>query len=468
MGKSRTKKGPGPITLTGDLSDSMVEDEDSEDEEPLDSDDQLISHSEDEQDMDDSGRLRMRPDISLGADYAGKRSSRKAAIGAGESDDDEDDDRVDDLGRKKLDDKLDALYSEGSSDEEDDALKKWQLNSGQDDELDALSREYEKLREQEVVVRETLKGEEGDNYRKGQAVQNQKALWDRALEVRISLQKILSGANRLPKKRAKVALSENNEVKEAYSRLASSAALTLNCFVDLETAMIESNSGIDEIYSSTANGNGKRKSRRDPEEGNGSGGAYDGWENVDTVYSRIAPFRDNALDRWQRKVQLTTGIVSKGKLRAFNQSISQQISTAMRDTSRLIDGMRLKSSSLRVLGECVDIEDHTENAVEEVKEEEKNQETFDDSEFYQNLLHEFLDSSDPMGQAGRDLIALKRRTKNRKVVDRRASKGRKIRYNVHEPLLNFMAPSPMLLPPMTDKLFANVFGQRKTEVSVAS
>ncbi|BFI23348.1 protein AATF/BFR2 [Marchantia polymorpha subsp. ruderalis] len=470
MGKSRTKKGPGPIALSGDLSDSMMEDEDSEDEEELDSDDQLISHSEDEQDMDDSGRLRMRPDISLGADYAGKRSSRKAAIGAGESDDDEDDD-LENLGRKRLDDKLDALYTEGSSDEEDDALKKWQLNSGQDDELDALSREYEKLREQEVEVRETLKGEEGDNYRKGQAVQNQKALWDRALEIRISLQKSLSGANRLPKKQAKVALSENKDVREAYSRLASSAALTLNCLVDLETAMIESNSGIEEMYSSTANGNGKRNARRDPEEGNGSGGAHDDWENVDTVYSRIAPFRDNALDRWQRKVQLTTGVVSKGKLRAFNQSISQQISTAMRDTSRLLDGMRLKRSSLRVLGECADTEDHkaaTDNAVEEVKEEEMNQETFDDSEFYQNLLHEFLESSDPMGQAGRDLIALKRRTKNRKVVDRRASKGRKIRYNVHEPLLNFMAPSPMLLPPMTDKLFANVFGQRKTEVSVAS
>lgn len=34
------------------------------------------------------------------------------------------------------------------------------------------------------------------------------------------------------------------------------------------------------------------------------------------------------------------------------------------------------------------------------------------------------------------------------------------RYNVHEPLVNFMAPEPMVLPPMASKLFSNLFGQQ--------
>ncbi|KAK2998323.1 hypothetical protein RJ639_023125 [Escallonia herrerae] len=55
--------------------------------------------------------------------------------------------------------------------------------------------------------------------------------------------------------------------------------------------------------------------------------------------------------------------------------------------------------------------------------------------------------------------ALKRlQTKKRKVVDRRASKSRKIRYNVHEKIVNFMAPQPMDLPPVAPKLFENLFG----------
>jgi protein AATF/BFR2 len=51
-------------------------------------------------------------------------------------------------------------------------------------------------------------------------------------------------------------------------------------------------------------------------------------------------------------------------------------------------------------------------------------------------------------------------SKKRKTVDRRASKGRKIRYTVHDPLVNFMAPELMVLPPMATKLFANLFGQQ--------
>jgi protein AATF/BFR2 len=34
------------------------------------------------------------------------------------------------------------------------------------------------------------------------------------------------------------------------------------------------------------------------------------------------------------------------------------------------------------------------------------------------------------------------------------------RYTVHDPLVNFMAPELMVLPPMATKLFANLFGQQ--------
>lgn len=48
--------------------------------------------------------------------------------------------------------------------------------------------------------------------------------------------------------------------------------------------------------------------------------------------------------------------------------------------------------------------------------------------------------------------------KRRKAVDRRASKGRKIRYNVHDKLVGFMAPVVSEPPAFAVQLFTNLFG----------
>jgi len=70
---------------------------------------------------------------------------------------------------------------------------------------------------------------------------------------------------------------------------------------------------------------------------------------------------------------------------------------------------------------------------------------FDDSKLYQHMLQEYITLSAERGKDGAATAAaerLKRSMKNkmRKDVDRRASKGRKIRYVVHEKLKNFTFP----------------------------
>lgn len=54
-------------------------------------------------------------------------------------------------------------------------------------------------------------------------------------------------------------------------------------------------------------------------------------------------------------------------------------------------------------------------------------------------------------------LAAARPAKRRKVVDRRASKGRKIRYHTLDKLVGFMAPSELVTPPFAEQLFANLF-----------
>lgn len=60
------------------------------------------------------------------------------------------------------------------------------------------------------------------------------------------------------------------------------------------------------------------------------------------------------------------------------------------------------------------------------------------------------------------IIILLQEPKQRKIVDRRASKGRKIRYHVHEKLVNFMTPDDAELPEYTARIFANLFGHNRT------
>ena len=52
------------------------------------------------------------------------------------------------------------------------------------------------------------------------------------------------------------------------------------------------------------------------------------------------------------------------------------------------------------------------------------------------------------------------RNKLKKQVDTRASKGRKIRYDVHEKLVNFMAPvdTSQITDEAKDQLFKSLFG----------
>jgi protein AATF/BFR2 len=85
---------------------------------------------------------------------------------------------------------------------------------------------------------------------------------------------------------------------------------------------------------------------------------------------------------------------------------------------------------------------------------DRDPETYDDGEFYQNLLKEFLEAK----QVGGSSAKWSSGTKHRKIVDRRASKGRKLRYHVHDKLVNFTAPVELSAPQFASNVFANLFG----------
>jgi len=125
----------------------------------------------------------------------------------------------------------------------------------------------------------------------------------------------------------------------------------------------------------------------------------------------------------------------------------------MQAPDRLVQRMRLPASAVKRIAV------HAEPAQEAsfLHEDQPDPETFDDAELYGALLREFLDSSHVDGAT---MAALQSRTKKRKQVDRKASKGRKLRYHVHEKLVNFTAPVPLPDTGFAAQLAATLFGGR--------
>lgn len=70
-------------------------------------------------------------------------------------------------------------------------------------------------------------------------------------------------------------------------------------------------------------------------------------------------------------------------------------------------------------------------------------EVYDDSSFYSQLLKHYVNASSDKSNNMLDLQELRKLKQRRSSdVDRKASKGRKIRYVVHAKLQNFMFPRP--------------------------
>lgn len=348
---------------------------------------------------------------------------------------------------------------EGDSEKEDVDGESDELDDGDGDEsesgdegngdnkdaaMEELEKEYQELRSQEQDILKNLKRDKGEDAAKGQAVKNQKGLWDKTLEFRFLLQKAFSSSNRLPQETVKSSFcSEDEKVSTAYSELITSSKKTLDSLLELQEALFEKNPSVDQ------QANGTESNKSDAEDS-------DEWQRISGMQKRMCVFRNKAVDKWQRRTQVTTGAAAiKGKLHAFNQNVSEQVASYMRDPSRMIKQMQQSRSTIAVFGT---VPEETMEPKQEEKQLEGDPELVEDAEFYQQLLKEFFETIDPASSEAAFYAMKKFQTKKRKVVDRRASKSRKIRYNVHEKIVNFMAPRPAKIPPNTADLLKNLFG----------
>lgn len=350
---------------------------------------------------------------------------------------------------------------EEAEEEEEEGEGKEGINEQKDEEMAQLEKEYMELQHVEQDILKNLKRHKDEDLLIGRAVKNQKALWDRTLEFRFLLQKAFSHSNRLPQEPIKSSFcSLETGVAEAYSDLITSSQKTLDSILQLQEALLEKNPTI----AQSAEASSAKNSKHLEASGNSNGEGDEEWLRISQMQLRMASFRNKSIDKWQRKTQVTTGAASfKGRLHAFNQNISEQVAVYMRDPSKTIKGMQQNRSAVAQFGNVLGSTVHNQ---QEVISTGGDPELLDDSDFYQQLLKEFFETVDPNSSEAAFYAVRRLQAKKRKMVDRRASKSRKIRYHVHEKIANFMAPVPVDIPPMAPKLFENLFGLKSQRPAV--
>lgn len=195
------------------------------------------------------------------------------------------------------------------------------------------------------------------------------------------------------------------------------------------------------------------------------------------------PNASATIDAWHRKAQLLsgdmTGTSGRKRLRALNQTAMRQVNEVMADADRLIRVSQERPVAVpqfsfgedpdEVRGNASTTSSTTSRRFVKRKDVERrrrgrrvDEETYSDAPFYAALLKQFLETQGAATTHNNAVRVKKRGGRRGPNVDRRATKGRKLKYIEHPKLLNFMTPEA--LPTIeidVDRLFASLFRSSK-------
>ncbi|KAM5308351.1 protein AATF isoform 2-T2 [Glossophaga mutica] len=385
----------------------------------------------------------------------------------------------------------------GSSEEEEDEEEESGMEEGDEEEdLEGASeedRDKDKNGDNDGVVMTFSSVKVSEEVEKGRAVKNQIALWDQLLEGRIKLQKALLTTNQLPQPDVFPIFKDKGgpEFASALKNNHKALKALLRSLVDLQEELLfqypdtrylvdgtkpkaeseeEISSEDEELVEE------KKKQRRAPPKRKLEMDDYPSF--MAKRFADFTVYRNRTLQKWHDKTKLASGKLGKG-FGAFERSILTQIDHILMDKERLLRRTQTKRSIYRVLGKpepaAQPVPESLPGQPEILPEAPANahlkdldEEIFDDDDFYHQLLRELIErktsSLDPNDQVamGRQWLAIQKlRSKIHKKVDRKASKGRKLRFHVLSKLLSFMAPidHTTMNDEARTELYRSLFGQ---------
>ncbi|KAK3583266.1 hypothetical protein CHS0354_011153 [Potamilus streckersoni] len=411
-----------------------------------------------------------------------------------------------------------SQYADDFEDEEKSDESEDEDHGGDDEDEDSESALEEEGDGDEVDDSEEEKGFQqfsktsaSDEVAKGLASRQQLGLWDSLVEARIKLQKAVAIINQLPHPDAWRKMEQTGE--DSFTVEANKAQLAVKALLDnliqLQTLLLLQNMETRHIVNSNQSekiDKGSKSSKTDVEDDEEITSESDMEvdktlstapsvssplakpkkrklqtavfpECLEKRHKAFSEFRDSTIQKWNDKTRLAGGKIKGKSFSAFEQSALAQIQQIMSDKERLIRRTQLKRSVYQVVGQPEKLQkDEDKIAFEQEGEDPSSSkdnlqdydpEIFDDDDFYHQLLRELIERktseiSDPIALSRQWLEIQKLRKKVKKKVDTKASKGRKIRYDIHKKLINFMAQYENSTWPdeSRDDLFKSLFGKR--------
>lgn len=358
---------------------------------------------------------------------------------------DEEDDEEEDL-EEEDDEEVsgsedDAGEMEGDQDEDDisDDDEDNDASENGDENKESLSDERAELRRliatDQKSVAATISQAAKADAAKGFAVKQQRVAFDALLNARIKLQKGFTAIINSSDISWETAEENTDAIKSAES-----AALALW-------------STLEELRCTLADVQAKEgaKKRKRPAPVSHATSTESLWQRMQDLESDSQTHRRAVLEKWNNKVRGTNTSLpnAKGKLIANSDNSITAV---------------LEAHVATELGE---------RSTKKQRTAEPSDAVYDDTSFYQTLLRDLVEqrmSSSDAVTNGLDSLHLQipthptsgmRKDKVRKDVDTKASKGRKMRYNVHEKLQNFMAPEDRgtWTDRARDEFFASLLGK---------
>ncbi|KAH8352811.1 hypothetical protein KR084_006571 [Drosophila pseudotakahashii] len=372
--------------------------------------DQELSYEESDEDEDDGDLADFKNELKAGN---AEDSEEESAPGDSESGED---DPVPDFNQKLMAGHFDDDEEEDDgSDSEDNSQESEGEEDNEDDDEDA---EENTIKPTDVMSKTNHQAE----IQKGLCVQNQLGIWERLLELRINTQKFTSKANQLPAPEALMQLgSKNDELQSVLNEAQERSSKLLQQLLALQSALHQQNSEMK-----------KSVKRKQPSEDSGPPAKRFG-SVLHNNFQQIKGYRNEVLLKWDDRTKLLTpGAGVKRKSLQEDYDIIKKIDSALANREVLVEKSQTPKSNQADLQE--------NEPVPRLKH------IYDDSDFYHQQLRELIEykasTSSNMSEITKQFVELQKlRQKMKKKVDTRASKGRKLRYVVHNKLINFMAPN---------------------------
>lgn len=141
----------------------------------------------------------------------------------------------------------------------------------------------------------------------------------------------------------RLATAGDEATADAYDEFAEEAAATLSTSLALMRAVISTNTAVQTAADAVDQGAVYRRAVEPPAEQLEVGASMEArWAALDACHHAVLPYVRHAVDSWQRKATAARGGTGAGTLHALGQSVSLQVSTAMRNAPRQVARTQLQ------------------------------------------------------------------------------------------------------------------------------